>query len=273
MPRAYRGDGVAGRGENLKFRRTTIALLPLLAIAALSLRTGAQQPPAAQESPWATRAPSASGTSGTTQAKVIHRDPAITPAQRAFAKKFVAALNAEDSAKIRTLIAPDTLKCFDHSRAAFLDAWIQKQFRNPIDADSRLSVFPLPPDMYKTSKMATYPVSPTHLMSFEHKTADSTITINQVVGQQAGVWYLTVPCPTAAGLARFAKIEEMRARSRQRAELVYGKLKEPLKSQMLALIAKHDKASAWKLCIQSLHVDFMTAQAVVDKLANEKKTD
>jgi hypothetical protein len=65
----------------------------------------------------------------------------------------------------------------------------------------------------------------------------------------------------------------MRARSRQRAELVYGKLKEPLKSQMLALIAKHDKASAWKLCVQSLHVDFMTAQAVVDKLANEKKTD
>src|SRR4029077_14384925 len=98
-PRAYRGDGVAGRGENLKFRRTTIALMPLLAITCLWLRTGAQQPPAAQESPWATRAPSASGTSGTTRAQVIHREPAITPAQRALAKKFVAAVNEEDSAK------------------------------------------------------------------------------------------------------------------------------------------------------------------------------
>jgi hypothetical protein len=204
---------------------------------------------------------------------VLHREAAITPAQRAFAKKFVEALNAEDSAKIRTLIAPDTLKCFDQSRDAFLEAWIQKQFRNPIPADSRLSVVALPPEMYKTSKMATYPVRPTHLMAFEHTTADNTITINQVVGEQAGAWYLTVPCPTAAGLTRFAKIQEMRAHSRQRAELVYGKLKDPVKSQLLALIAKHDNASAWKLCIQALHVDFMTAQAVVAKLANEKKTD
>jgi hypothetical protein len=46
-----------------------------------------------------------------------------------------------------------------------------------------------------------------------------------------------------------------------------------VKSQLLALIAKHDNASAWRLCVQSLHVDIMTAQAVVDKLAAEKKTD
>lgn len=245
--------------------------MPLVAIAALWMRAGAQQPPAAQESPWATRAPSASGT---TQAQVLHREATITPAQRAFAKKYVEALQAEDDAKMRALIAPDTLKCFDQSRDAFLDAWVQKQFRNRIPADNRVSVIALPLDMYKTSKMATYPVRPTHLMAFEHKTADgSTITVNQVVGQQAGVWYLTVPCPTAAGLDRFAKIQKLRARSRERAELAYAKLKEPVKSQMLALIAKHDNASAWKLCIQTLHVDFMTAQAVVDKLANEKKTD
>ena len=256
----------------MKFRRTTIALLPLLAIAALSLRTGAQQPPAAQESPWATRAPSASGT---TRAPVTPPDVSmpITPAQRAFAKKYVAALAADDDAKIRTLIAPDTLKCFDQSREAYLDAWIQKQFRYPIPADSKLSVLPLPPDMYKPSKLATFPVRATHLMSFESKTADTVRTVNQVVGQQAGVWYLTVPCPTAAGLTRFATIQKMRARGRERAELVYPKLQEPQKSRMLAMIAQHNNAGAWKLCMQTLHVDFMTAQAVVDRLANEQKTD
>jgi hypothetical protein len=258
----------------LKFRRTTVALFAMVAVASLWIRARAQQPPAAQESPWATRAPSASGSGGVqSRANVVHAET-ITAAQRAFAKKYVEALDAEDSAKIRALIAPDTLKCFDQSRELFLDAWTQKQFRNEIPADSRVSVIALPPEMYKTSKMATYPVRGTHLMAFEYKTADgSTITVNQAVGQQAGVWYLTAPCPTVAGLDRFAKIQKIRAVSRERAELVYPKLKEPLKSQLLALIAKHDNASAWKLCIQSLHVDFMTAQAVVDKLANEKKTD
>lgn len=259
----------------MKFRRTTIALLPLVAIAALSTPAGAQQAPAAQESPWATRAPAASAPGGVqSRVNVIHPEAKITPAQRAFAKKYVEALQTEDSAKIRALIAPDTLKCFDQSRQPFLDAWIQKQFRNPIPANNRLSVIALPPDMYKPSKMATFPVRGTHLMAFEYKTDDgSSVTVNQAVGPEAGVWYLTVPCPTAAGLEHFAKIQKMRAVSRERAERAYTKLKEPVKSQLLALIAKHDNASAWKLCIQSLHVDFMTAQAVVDKLASEKKTD
>jgi len=262
------------RGEILKFRRTTIALLPLVAIAAFWIRAGAQQPPAAQESPWATRPPAASATGAMSQVNVLHPETKITPAQRTFAKKYVEAVDAEDSAKMRALIPNDTLKCFDKSREPFLDAWIQKQFRHQIAADNQLSVMALPPDMYKPSKMATFPMRATHLMAFESKTADgSTITINQAVGQEAGVWYLTVPCPTAAGLERFAKIQKLRAVSRERAELAYPKLKEPVKSQMLAMIAKHDNASAWKLCVQSLHVDFMTAQAVVDKLAAEKKTD
>ncbi len=261
-------------GENLKIRRITIALLAMVAIAALSIRVNAQQP-AAQESPWATRAPG-SATSGTTQSRVnvLHPEATITPAQRAFAKKYVEALDAEDDAKMRALIAPDSLKCFDQSKQPFLDAWIQKQFRREIPANNKISVMALPPDMYKVSKMATYPMRGTHLMAFEFKNPDgSTITLNQMIGEEGGAWYLAVPCPTAAGMNRFAKLQQIRAMSRERAEIAYGKLKEPVKSQLLALIAKHDNAGAWKLCAQSLHVDFITAQGVVDKLASEKKTD
>jgi hypothetical protein len=274
MPRAYRCDGVAGRGEILKFRRTTIALLPLLAIAASWISASAQHPPAAQESPWATRPPAASATGATSQVKVLHPETTTTPAQRAFAKKYVDAVDAQDNAKMRALIPNDSLKCFDQSRQAFLDAWIEKQFRYQIPANNQLTVIELPPENYRPSKMATFPMRATHLMAFESKMDDgSTITINQAVGQEAGVWYLAAPCPTAAGLERFAKIQKLRSASRERADLAYTKLKEPVKSQLLALIAKHDNASAWRLCVQSLHVDIMTAQAVVDKLAAEKKTD
>jgi hypothetical protein len=261
-------------GENLKIRRITIGLLAMVAIAALSIRINAQTP-AAQESPWATRAPG-SAASGTVQSRVnvLHPEATITAAQRAFAKKYVEAVDAEDSAKMRTLIARDSLKCFDQSKQPFLDAWIRKRFRNEIPADNKISVIALPPDMYRVSKMATYPVRGTHLMAFEFKNSGgSTTTVNQTIGEEGGAWYLAVPCPTAAGLDRFGKLQQIRAMSRERAEVAYGKLKEPVKSQLLALIAKHDNAGAWKLCAQSLHVDFMTAQGVVDKLASEKKTD
>src|SRR5882762_11289455 len=108
MPRAYRCDGVAGRGEILKFRRTTIALLPLVAIAASWISASAQHPPAAQESPWATRAPAASATGATSQVKVLHPEASITPAQRAFAKKYLVCRLLLDKEKMRALIPHDT---------------------------------------------------------------------------------------------------------------------------------------------------------------------
>ncbi len=258
------------------FRKSTIALLAMVAIAAISPWAGAQQPPAAQESPWASRPPEASAP-GTIHSKVdvIHSsEAAVTLAQRTFAGKFVKSVQAQDPAQVRALIPPATLKCFDKSRQEFLDEWIKKQFRFPIPDEHRLSVSVLPPEMAKPSKISTYPVLGTHIMEFEYSTPDgTTITINQVIGEAAGKWYLTPPCPTAAGLERFAKIQKLRAAGRERAEHAYAQIQEPLKSQLLALIAKHDNASAWRLCIQSLHVDFMTAQAVVAKLASEKKTD
>jgi len=257
------------------FRRSVIALLAMATIAAMSPEGRAQQPPAAQESPWATRPPAASAP-GTmhSRVEVIHPSAAaITPEQRKFAAQFVQSVQAEDPAQVRALIPPTTLKCFDKSRQEFLDVWIKKQFRFKIPDKHKISVSVLPPDMAKPSKIATYPVRGTHLMGFEFTTADSTITINEMIGQEAGKWYLTPPCPTEAGLERFAKIQKFRAAGEERAEQAYAKIQEPLKSQLLALIAKHDNASAWKLCIRSLHVDFMTAQAVVEKLASEKKTD
>jgi hypothetical protein len=255
------------------FRKTMIALSAMVALTVMSDAARAQNP-AAQESPWATRQPAASASSTMqSQVEVIHPS-AATPSQRKFAGKFVKSVQAEDSAQIRELIAPTTLKCFDQSRQEFLNTWIKKQSRFKIPDDHKLSVSTLPPEMAKSSKVSTFPVRATHLMEFEYSTPDgSTITLNQMIGQEGGNWYLIPPCPTAEGLERFAKIQKIRDAGRIRAEQAYAKVQEPLKSQLLALIAKHDNASAWKLCISQLHVDFMTARAVVERLANEQKTD
>lgn len=257
----------------MKFLRATIALVALVAIAAVSVWAAGQQPPAAQESPWATRAP-ATPAPGTIQSRVnvIHTsEAALTPAQRAFAEKYLKALQAQDPATMRALVPPATLKCFDKSKQPFLDAWIEKQFRYQIPKDHRTKISTWPPDMSKPSKNATYPVPATNVLEFEYSTpGGSTFTVNQMIGQEAGDWYAIAPCPTEAGMERFAKIEKIRAARRERAERAYAQVHEPLKSQLLALIAKHDNASAWKLCIKSLHVDFMIARAVVAKLAGEK---
>jgi hypothetical protein len=244
-------------------------MMALAAVAAASAKAVAQPTPASDESPWATCAP-ATPAPDTSHARinVIHTSQAaITPEHRALAEKFVQSVNAKDPVKMRALIPPTTLKCFDKSSAPFLDAWIANRFRYQIPNDYRLSITPIPPVMSKSSKLETYPVPGTHLLLFEYSVANNPVSVTQAIGIEDGNWYLTPPCPTAAGMDRFTKTEAIRAAGRERADRIYPQLRDPLKSQLLALIAKHKNANAMKLSMRTLHIDYITARALVAKLA------
>ncbi len=49
---------------------------------------------------------------------------------------------------------------------------------------------------------------PTHLMGMEFTDQDGdTATVNLAIGQEDGKWYEAQPCPTEAGMERFAKLD------------------------------------------------------------------
>jgi hypothetical protein len=223
-------------------RLVTIALLAVVAVAAVAMRVGAQQA------------------------------AAITSGQRAFGERFVEAVDANDSAKMRALIPPATLKCFDDAgKQKILDDWIAEQFNYQIPKDHQISVSPIPPDMVKPSKMESYPVPRTHLMEFQYADGASVVTVSQEIGKQGGNWYAIPPCPTAARMAMLAKKEKQKAERRALAERTYAELRPELKSQLRALIANRDNARARKVCMDTLHVDYRTASAVVARVAAEKR--
>ena len=121
------------------------------------------------------------------------------------------------------------------------------------------------------NKFSTYPMRPTDLMGMEFATQDGgTATVNETIGQEDGKWYEAQPCPTKLGMQRFAKQQQTRAAGRKQAKEALARVQEPLKSQLLALIAKRDNADAWTLCMSSLHVDFNTAQEIVAMLAGDQ---
>lgn len=258
----------------LKPSRTIFfAVLALTGAAALAAPATAQQSAAPQESPWAMRAPTAPAP-GATQGRVSVQTTeaeTATPQQREFARKLVNAVYARDLAAMKQLIAPSALKCIGKDKEQFLDERIKRQFDLPINKNYRLTVSKLPPNVMNPTKYATYPMPPTHLMGMEFPTQDGgTVTVNQTIGQENGQWYQAQPCPTELGMQRFAKLQQMRAAGRERAKAAMARVQEPLKSQLLALIAKRDDADAWKLCMKSLHVDFQTARGIVARLAGDE---
>lgn len=254
----------------LKPSGTIFVLLALAAAAALATPAIAQESAAPQESPWAMRAPAAVPQGAPTHSAQEVEAEKGTPQQRELARKMVYAMYAKDFAAIKQLIAPSTMKCIGQNQN-YLDDRIRQQFDLPISKNYHLTVTKLPPNLMNATKYFTYPMPATHVMGMEFVTQDgSTATVNEMIGQENGHWYEAQRCPTELGMQQFAKRQQMRAASRQRAKAAMARVQEPLKSQLLALIAKRDNADAWKLCMKSLHIDYPTARGIVALLAGDE---
>lgn len=192
-----------------------------------------------------------------------------TPAQQKFARKVADAMLSKDYAALKEIVAPSTLKCIGKNQD-FLQERIRRQLELPMSPKYQLSISKLPPNLMMANKYSTYPMPATYLMTMQFDTADgNNATVNLPIGQEDGKWYEVQPCPTQAGLERFAKLQQMRASQLEHAKTALAKVQDPVKSQLLTLIGKHDNADAWKLCMKALHYDFPTCHGVVALLAGE----
>jgi hypothetical protein len=154
----------------------------------------------------------------------------------------------------------------------FLQDRIRKQLALPMNRKYKLSITKLPPNVMRDNKFATYPMRPTSLMTMEFETADGSNddTVNLPIGQEDGKWYEVQPCPTPVGWHRFAELREMQAQHLDQAKAALAKVHDPIKSQLIAMAARHDNLGAWKLCMASLHLDFPTCHGVVDLLSGRQ---
>jgi len=259
----------------LKSVRPTFFLALLIAAIAAPVCAQDTPTPLPQESPWAMRPPSPQGAGTPTAAQIAARKEAEkgTPAQQELARKVVDAMSAEDFAGLKALFAPSTLKCIGKNEDFLIDR-MKRQFALPISKKYKLTITKLPPGVMGPNKFATYPMPPTYLMGMEFTDQDGdTATVNLTIGQEDGKWYEAQPCPTAAGMERFAKMVQMRQQRHARAQAEMSQLKDPVKSQLLALISKHDTVGAWRMCMSSLKIDFSTCKGMVSIMSGDKSDE
>ncbi len=193
-----------------------------------------------------------------------------SPAQKELADSLIAALNSKDPSRLKALIAPQSLECFDKSRQPYLDDWFRRQFRVPIGKDYQLTVAKLQPDFSKKSTRATFPLAPTHSLIISYDSVGGRRISHHLMVQQDNRWRLILGCPTDTTIANFNKSLQIRAKAIERAEKLLPKVKEPLASQIRALMAKGDRMGASKLCAEQLNTDLLTAREVVAQVSGEE---
>jgi hypothetical protein len=191
-------------------------------------------------------------------------------AQKEFADSLVAALNSKDAARLKALIAPEALTCFDQSRQPYLDGWFRRQFTVPIGKDHQVTVAKLPPDFSKKATRAKFPIEPTHALIVSYDSAGARKTYRRLIAKQDNQWRLILGCPTDATMVNFNKSEQIKAKVAERADKLMPQVKEPLAAQVRALVAKGDRMGASKLCAEELHTDLLTAREVVARVSGEE---
>jgi hypothetical protein len=256
----------------LKSVRPTFFLALLTAALAAPAYAQDTPTPLPQESPWAMRPPSPQGAGTPTAAQIAAEKAAEkgTPAQRELAHKVVDAMYSKDFAALKALFAPSTLRCIGKNQDFLIDR-MKRQFDLPISKKYELAITKLPQGMMAPNKYSTYPMLPSHLMGMEFTDEDGDIaTVNLTIGQEDGKWYEAQPCPTAAGMERFAQLQQTRGQAHERAEQALVQVKDPVRSQLVALIGKGETVSAWRLCMSAQHLNFPTCRGVVAILAGSE---
>jgi len=201
-------------------------------------------------------------------------DAGADAARRRFVQQYMDAIRARDVGAIRRLTHPASLACIDDASRAFFDSVFKGELRyartiagyriTRIGPASALSVPGIPDTLFRE------PVPATHEFQVDADAASSSTTIIRRIARLDGAWYIVVPCPTAEGLERFREREVRRREQRAQAETLAAELKEPLVSELKALLAAGRRVDAVRRYREASGTDLTTAVTVMDVLSGRE---
>jgi hypothetical protein len=133
----------------------------------------------------------------------------LTPAQRTFGERYIAAINGTDVEAYKKLLHPSTRPCLNKDNAEFFGPIFNRRV-NRAATNAKLSIEKLPEKFGMVDALAAkgylYSPAPTHAFHIDFISAPAKdVSIVAFVVQDKGVWYEILPCPSAAALAERKK--------------------------------------------------------------------
>jgi hypothetical protein len=195
-------------------------------------------------------------------------------ARRRFVQQYMAAIRDRDVAAITRLTHPASLACIDDASRAFFDSILRGELRHAATVAgyriTRIAPAGAPSLPGVPDGMFREPVAATHEFQVDFGANAASTTLIRRIAPLDGAWYTVVPCPTAEGLERFRERDVRRREQRAQAETLAAELKEPLVSELKALLAAHRRLDAVRRYREASGADLTTAVAVIDVLSGRE---
>lgn len=200
--------------------------------------------------------------------------PQIAYAQRedparpeAFASAFVQAVNSAQLQSRHALLHPTVVKCVTAANRSYFDSIFARQARSRIPPDYRVTASRFSPGRAPLSDgRSPYPLPPTHQLQIDYGTSLRSTTVILLVAHDGNRWRQVLGCPSAETVALAARTDAERERQERRARALADAIGEPLRSELLALLAAGRRVDATRRYATASGEDLAMSRSVIDLL-------
>jgi hypothetical protein len=202
-----------------------------------------------------------------------HAQNEPSPAEaKAFVAQYVAAMNAKDVARLLSFYHPKSLACITPETKDYYDGAMAVSLRQSVPANYKFSVTPVNEGNLKAiESMARFPVKPTNELHIDYQQGDDSGTVVMWLARENGRWFADQPCATEQSLKQFRDGAAARQVAMARYKSLADGIKDPLRSELIAMLRKHETGAATDRYREASGQDMQTSMFVINELKSEAK--
>jgi hypothetical protein len=200
--------------------------------------------------------------------------------QTALANNYVAAKQSKNTAQLIALLHPKVRACMTDANREYFDYLFTNDLKTfSAGKISKISITSNAADStplvqaFFPAELFPYPARPTHNIQVDFEEvvqsdAYGSVTAIMEIAEDHGGWYWVTACPTAKGVEFVKQQQEEGLRQKARARQLASEIKEPLLSQIKALLSAGDRVKAIQKYQSATNSDMSTAVTVIDALGS-----
>jgi hypothetical protein len=189
---------------------------------------------------------------------------------KALITEYVGAFNAKDLTRMHALYDPKALPCITPENKDFYDGALESEWRDPIPANYTFRVSAVNESNLKAlESLGSFPVKPAQELQIDYQQRDDSGSTILYLVRENGRLLIDEGCANEQALKKFHDEAPARAKFLAQEKALAAAIKEPLRSQLMALLHEHMRSEAIKRYKEASGQDYRTAIFVIDVLAHE----
>lgn len=189
-----------------------------------------------------------------------------------FVPAYIAALRSRDTARIRKFVHPQVLGCMNENTKEYFDSLSRSETAADVTGNYVIygitkmtepgPLFGLPEDGFR------YPLQPAYEVHIQFK--EGRLELIRFLAESHGSWLEVYPCPNEKGMAFMHEQMVQGEQQRQRVAQLAAELKDPLLSELKALVKQERIIDAVKRYQAATGItDLTTARMVIGVLEKQ----